>query len=96
MRSAYIVSYDISDQKRWRKVYKAMYGFGDHIQFSVFRCELSQADKIRMLAKIDPLIHHDEDQILIIDIGPAPGRADNCIEALGKSYIPRERTPVIV
>mgnify|MGYP001101345336 CR=1 FL=1 len=96
MRSAYIVSYDIADPKRLKKVYKTMYGFGDHIQLSVFRCELSPAEKVRMLAKLNKLIHHDQDQILIIDLGPARGRAENCIDAIGKPYKPQERLAVVV
>jgi len=96
MRSAYIVSYDISDQKRLRKVFKAMHGFGNRVQYSVFRCELSEADKVRMKAKLDKLIHHDEDQILVIDIGPAPGRGDRCIDSIGRAYRPIEREPVVV
>jgi len=96
MRNAYIVSYDISDPKRLRKVFKTMNGFGDRIQYSVFRCELSASDKVRMKAKLDPLIHHTEDQILIVDIGSAPGRSDKCVESLGRKPLPVERTPVVV
>jgi CRISPR-associated protein Cas2 len=95
MRNAFIVSYDISDPKRLRKVFKTMYGFGDHLQLSVFRCELSDTDKVRMIAKLDKLIHHEQDQVLIIDIGPATGRAETCIEALGKPYTAKERLAVI-
>ena len=96
MRNAYVVSYDISDPKRLRRVFKTMLGMGDHIQLSVFRCELSDRDRVRMIAKLDQLIHHDEDQILVINIGPAPGRSDHVVEALGRPYEPRERTAVVV
>jgi CRISPR-associated protein Cas2 len=96
MRNAYIVSYDISHPKRLRKVYKTMLGFGDHIQLSVFRCELSDPDLVRMKSKLDKIIHHKEDQVLLIDIGPVKGRADKVIDALGRAYVPRERTPVVV
>ena len=37
MRSSYLVCYDISDDKRLRKVFKLMRGFGDHLQFSDLR-----------------------------------------------------------
>ena len=32
MRMSYLVCYDISDEKRLRKVFKAMRGYGDHIR----------------------------------------------------------------
>jgi hypothetical protein len=31
----------ISDEKRLRKVFKAMRGYGDHLQYSVFECQLT-------------------------------------------------------
>ena len=41
MRHNYVVTYDISDPKRLRKVYKMMLGYGEHLQLSVFQCELN-------------------------------------------------------
>lgn len=96
MRSGYIVSYDVCDPKRLRKILKTMRGFGDHIQLSVFRCELSEVEKARMIAKVDRLLHHVEDQVLIIDMGPAPGRSDDCVRSLGRAYVPKTREAVIV
>jgi CRISPR-associated protein Cas2 len=96
MRNAYIVSYDIADPKRLQKVHKTMRGYGQHIQFSVFRCELSPVDKVRMIATLTDLIHHRDDQVLIIDLGPTDGRAKTCIESLGKQFKPREHIATVV
>lgn len=96
MRNVFLVSYDICNDKRLRKVYKAMRGYGDHLQFSVFRCELSEREKAEMIAELSPLISHDEDQVLVIDIGPADGRATVVFESLGKPYVAPERHAVIV
>jgi CRISPR-associated protein Cas2 len=95
MRNAFIVSYDISDPKRLRKVFKTMHGYGDRVQYSVFVCELSARDKIRMMSKLRRLIHHTEDQVLVINLGPAPGRSDVCIDSLGRKYEPIAREPVV-
>jgi CRISPR-associated protein Cas2 len=96
MRSSYIVSYDISEPRRLKKVHKAMVGFGQHIQYSVFRCDFSDVDKVRMKARIGALINHKEDQVLIIDLGPTDGRARNCIEHMGKPYYPRAFEATVV
>jgi CRISPR-associated protein Cas2 len=96
MRNVFLVSYDICNDKRLRKVYKAMRGYGDHLQFSVFRCELSEREKAEMIAELSPIIDHDEDQVMIIDVGPADGRANVVFEALGKPYVAPERHAVIV
>ena len=44
MRSTYLVCYDIHDDKRLRRVYKAMRDFGDHLQYSVFECQFTPID----------------------------------------------------
>ena len=96
MRNTYIVSYDIVDSKRRKKVHKKMKGFGQHLQYSVFRCELAAVDKVRMIAALTAMINTKEDQVLVIDLGPADGRAGSCIESIGKKYIPRSREPTVV
>jgi CRISPR-associated protein Cas2 len=86
MRNSHIVSYDIADEKRLRQVFKTMRDFGDHIQFSVFECQLTPADLVRLRGALAKIIHHTEDQVLFIDLGPAEGRGDRVITALGKPY----------
>jgi len=95
-RKRYVVSYDIGDDKRLRRVYKAMRGFGDHVQLSVFICELSAREKAEMIATLVPLIHHEVDQILIADLGPAEGRGSTCISSLGRPFTCPERHAIIV
>ena len=41
MRTSYLICYDISDDKRLRKVFQTMRGYGDHLQYSVFECQLT-------------------------------------------------------
>jgi CRISPR-associated protein Cas2 len=86
MRNSYIVSYDISDPKRLRQVFKTMRNWGDHLQFSVFECQLTRMDLVRLRAELAGIIHHKEDQVLFVDLGPAEGRGDRVITALGKPY----------
>ena len=86
MRNSYIVSYDISDPKRLRQVFKTMRSWGDHLQFSVFECQLRRMDLVRLRAELSEIIHHKEDQVLFVDLGPAEGRGDRVITALGKPY----------
>ncbi len=96
MRNVYLVCYDVCNDKRLKRVYKAMRGYGDHLQLSVFRCELSDRERAEMIAELSPLIAHDQDQILIVDIGPADGRAGLVFESLGKAYVAPERHAIIV
>ena len=70
MRNLFLVTYDVCDARRLRKVYKKMHGFGKPAQYSVFLCPLSRAEKFRLLDQIGDLIKHDEDRVMIVDLGP--------------------------
>jgi CRISPR-associated protein Cas2 len=41
MRRVFLVSYDIPDDKRRNRVFKLLTGWGDHVQYSVFCCQLN-------------------------------------------------------
>jgi CRISPR-associated protein Cas2 len=73
-----------------------MNGFGDHMQYSVFRCELSDQEKVVLIEKLHKILKHDEDQILFFPLGPVSGEREQNIYSMGRSYIPLERGPVIV
>lgn len=96
MRQTYIVTYDVSDPKRLRKVFKIMKGYGDHLQLSVFRCELNHRELVELRALLGGIIHHDRDQVLFVDVGPTDGRGNTSIMALGQAYDPPERRAVVV
>ena len=91
----YVVVYDIADQKRWRQVFKAMKGYGRWLQLSVFQCRLTARRRVEMAAKLEHLIHRDEDHVIILDLGPAD-KVDPRVESLGKSYEPLKREAMIV
>lgn len=86
MRHTYIVSYDISDAKRLRKVFRTCQDYGNHLQYSVFECDLNTTERVELETKLKSVIHHQEDQVLFIALGPAESRGDRAIIALGQAY----------
>ncbi len=96
MRSSYLVCYDICDDKRLRKVHQLMRGYGDHLQYSVFECQLTPTDLVRLKTELGALIHHVEDQVLFVDLGPAEGRGDRVITSLGKPYTALDGPCIVV
>lgn len=96
MRRLYIVAYDICDPKRLRRVYKTMKGFGAHLQLSVFQCDLPEIDLVKMKAALVEVINHQEDHVLIVDLGPTEGRPIKNIESLGKGFTQVERHAQVV
>jgi len=96
MRSRYLVTYDICDDGRRTVVHRTLRGFGDHLQYSVFRCDLTARSRIQLIAALHPLIDHVTDQILIVDLGPLDGRGAACIESIGRPYVQPERRVIII
>lgn len=91
----YIVTYDIQDQKRWRRVFKLMNGYGEWLQLSVFQCRMSKKRYMELMSQLDSLIIHDKDHIIMLDLGPAEGIVPR-VTSLGKAYRPIEREVVVV
>ncbi len=90
------MTYDIADPKRLRRVFKTMKGFGAHLQLSVFQCDLPEIDLIRMKAALTEIIHHTEDQVLIIDLGATESNPVKRMESLGlKAEMEERRSRVL-
>jgi len=96
MRSSYLIAYDIANEKRLRLVFKTMRNWGDHIQFSVFECQLTATDLVKLRAELAAIIHRDQDQVLFVLLGPAEGRGERVITALGKPYTRLDSPCIIV
>ncbi len=91
----YIITYDISDQKRWRRIFKLMKGYGEWLQLSVFQCRLSRRRHAELVATLDELILNEHDHVLMLDLGLAD-KIDPRVISLGKGFEPIIREPVIV
>jgi len=91
----YIVTYDIADPKRWRRVFRVMEGYGEWLQLSVFQCRLTRQRHAELIALLDGIIHHDDDHVVLMDVGPADQVTPRVV-SLGKAFSAVERSPVIV
>ncbi len=95
MEHLYIVTYDVRDPKRWRRLFRAMNGFGDWLQLSVFQCRLDRMRRLRLEALIQEIVNSTDDHVLIVDLGPAEN-VKLRVSSIGKRFDPIEREPVIV
>lgn len=84
---SFIVSYDITDLKRLRRVARLLEGYGYRLQESVFFCQLSELIKNRLMTTLDELINHNDDQCLLVDLGPHP-EVIQSFETIGKPIVP--------
>ncbi len=91
----YIVAYDISEPKRWRRIYNVMKGYGHWLQLSVFQCRLAARRREELTTRLEGLIKPKEDHILIMDMGPAD-KVTPRVESLGRGYEAPERQATII
>ena len=96
VRYTYLVTYDISEPKRLRKVFLKLRGYGNPIQYSVFICDLSEKEKALMIVDLDEIINYAEDRLMIIKVGLSNEKTERKIEVFGKKVEIEERGAVIV
>jgi len=87
MRNVFLVAYDMTDDAKRTKVFNKLKGFGESLQYSLFRCSLTPSERLRMRADLWEMIDHATDRILLIDLGPDNGRGRTAMEAWGKPLV---------
>ncbi|MGH3321467.1 MAG: CRISPR-associated endonuclease Cas2 [Nocardioidaceae bacterium] len=69
MRRRYLSCYDIRNPKRLRQVHKLMQGYGYALQYSVFICDLTGMECVRMKSQAAAIMNLDVDSLVVIDLG---------------------------
>lgn len=90
-RHHFLVSYDISEDDRRTAVFKACHDHGNHVQYSVFLCQLDRRELARFREVLRGLIDHGTDQILLLDLGSAGQTLEDQLETIGRPYLPPGR-----
>ena len=86
-RTLYVVSYDISDDKRRTRVHSALTGFGVWVQYSVFECFLDRKQRLLLEARLLKEIHQREDTVRIYGLC---GACTPKVDILGHGEKPQE------
>ncbi|PJB36787.1 MAG: CRISPR-associated endonuclease Cas2 [Deltaproteobacteria bacterium CG_4_9_14_3_um_filter_63_12] len=95
-RTITIVCYDICDPTRLRQVYQTCRAYGQHMQYSVFRADLTEMRRVQLIMALDAIIHHGDDQVLFIRVGPSGGCSEDSFWALGKPYLEPPKGPRVL
>jgi CRISPR-associated protein Cas2 len=90
-----IVTYDISDTRRWRRIFKVMNGYGEWLQLSVFQCRLTPRRRAELETELRGLVKPGEDHVLLIDVGPAD-RTRPAVASIGKGFSVIERRAIVI
>lgn len=95
MRKRYLIAYDVSDDKRRNRIFKTLMGNGNHVQFSVFICDLNDTERARVEGNLAESVNHKQDQVIVLDLGPADNDLDAKLACIGKPYTPPARVTVV-
>lgn len=95
MRNHVLVSYDIADDRRRTAVFETCRDFGNHVQYSLFLCELDRREAAVLRESLRVLIDQDDDQVLMVDLGPATQDVLATMDVLGQPYAPPGRRFVV-
>lgn len=69
----YLVSYDVRNPRRWRKVYERVKGNAERVQYSVFRFYATQTELEAFRCDVARLMAA-EDSLLIVHLCPGCAR----------------------
>lgn len=94
-RRHFLITYDIADDKRRTRVFNTLQDHGDHAQYSVFFCQLTQTERIALEASITREINRADDQVLFVDIGKSEHELSIRVEALGTCYEAPVRSMIV-
>ncbi len=67
MKHWHLISYDVRDPKRLRRVAKTLEGYGSRVQYSVFRVRLDRITLEKLHWELNQILA-DEDDLLVIPL----------------------------
>jgi len=97
MRHRWLITYDISEAKRLRRMHRLLDGHGDAVQYSVFLCDLTDVELQLLREQVLRVMHQDEDRVMFVDLGPMAGRAQHVVEFVGRQgMVLRDRPGAVI
>ena len=94
-RRLYLCTYDMADDKRRTRMFQTLKDHGEHVQYSVFLCELTHPEFVQLQALSRAILHEKEDQLLLLDIGPPGLDWTQQLFCIGKHWTPLIRTTIV-
>ena len=59
----WMIAYDVADNQRRQRLARALLGYGERIQYSVFECRLDARELVRLRRRILEIIDPESDSI---------------------------------
>jgi CRISPR-associated protein Cas2 len=92
----YLVSYDIADPDRLRRVHNVVKATAARVQDSVYEALLTDKERVLLEERLKQVMHQKEDQVIFVDLGSAYRTELPEITTLGLVYQPQIRSSVVL
>ncbi len=89
----YLVVYDISNEKRLRRIARITEKFGIRVQKSVFECIISESEVNKLIKEVLDVMKLDEDNLRVYEISSSNVKK---IRVFGNSIPPIEEDDIII
>jgi CRISPR-associated protein Cas2 len=61
----HLICYDIREQRRWYKVFRILKGCGEHLQYSIFRVQMTKTHLEELRWKLSKILVEDDDLMIV-------------------------------
>lgn len=95
MKKTYLVAYDIANPERLRQVHRTVRAYGDRLQYSVYRCSLTEKGLVLLKAQLEEVMNLREDKTMFICLGPT-GANTVKIKTLGVPFTQEEAGTILL
>lgn len=89
----YVVTYDISCQKRRTKLANLLLAYGQRVQYSVFECQLKSQEFRELCVKVKKVVRLPEDSVRMY---PLSGHTLEQVEILGGLPLTQRQGSIVV
>ena len=98
-RRLYLCCYDVvssrEGDRRRNRLFELLLDHGEHVQYSVFLCELTAGERLELVSEGRSILNEKEDQLLVLDIGPAGLDWAACLFCVGKPWQPQTQSFIV-
>lgn len=96
MITRYLVSYDVADPDRLRKVHAVVKARAVRVQDSVYEALLTEKELVQLEDRLRKVMNLAEDQVMFIDLGRGDRTEITEVSVMGVAWQPYKRSGSVV
>ena len=94
-KRAYLLAYDVCNDKRRAHIAKYLQSYGERIQYSLVYFEIRPARLLHIRKKVENEIDCMEDSVLVVNLGKVE-QADDAMEFVGRRSLRDVEIPTVI